>query len=70
MMEKIPFETEINNFLKELFYENWMDENDWQMFLEETNISIENLSNDLQIGLKNGYSIQGQFDLVRVVLKK
>ena len=68
----VLFQDEINAFLKELFYESWMDENDWLMFLEEletqSGVSVQSLSTDLQVGLKNGYSIEKQFELVRTVL--
>jgi hypothetical protein len=50
-----------------------MDENDWLIFLEEleaqSGVSVQSLSNDLQVGLKNGHSIEKQFELVRTVLK-
>jgi hypothetical protein len=69
----VLFQDEINAFLKELFYETWMDENDWLIFLEEletqSGVSVQSLSNDLQVGLKNGHSIEKQFELVRTVLK-
>jgi hypothetical protein len=74
---KLPavlFQDEINAFLKELFYESWMDENDWSMFLKaletQSGVSIKSLSNDLQVGLQNGHSIEKQFELVITVLKK
>jgi hypothetical protein len=64
---------EINTFLKEQFYESWMDDDDWKMFLDElkkhSGASIQSLSKDLQVGLENGHSIENQFDLVRAVLK-
>lgn len=51
-----------------------MDDNDWLMFLEaletESGISVQSLSNDLQVGLKNGHSIEKQFESIRTVLKK
>lgn len=73
MLSAVLFQDEINAFLKEQFYESWMDDNDWLMFLEEletqSGISVQSLSNDLQMGLKNGHSIEKQFELVRTVLK-
>lgn len=72
LLPAVLFQDEINAFLKELFYESWMDENDWLMFLEEletqTGVSVQSLSTDLQVGLRNGYSIEKQFELVRTVL--
>ena len=72
VLPAVLFQDEINAFLKEQFYESWMDENDWLMFLEEletqSGVSIQSLSTDLQVGLKNGHSIEKQFELVRTVL--
>ncbi len=69
----ILFQDEINAFLKEQFYEAWMDDNDWLMFLEaletQSGVSVQSLSNDLQVGLKNGHSIEKQFELIRIALK-
>jgi len=69
----VLFQDEISVFLKQQFYESWMDENDWLMFLEaletQSGVSIQSLSSDLQIGLKNGYSIEKQFELMRAALK-
>ena len=73
VLPAVLFHNEINAFLKEQFYESWMDEDDWKMFLYElekqSGTSIQSLSKDLQVGLENGHSIEKQFDLVRVVLK-
>ncbi len=72
MLPAVLFQDEINAFLKEQFYESWMDKNDWLMFLEElenqSGVSVQSLSTDLQVGLKNGHSIEKQFELVRTVL--
>ena len=73
LLPAVLFQDEINVFLKEQFYETWMDENDWSMFLEalerQFGVSVQSLSNDLQVGLKNGHSIENQFELVKTVLK-
>lgn len=73
VLPAVLFQDEINEFLKEQFYESWMDENDWSMFLEaletQSGVSIKSLSNDLQVGLQNGHSIEKQFELIRTVLK-
>lgn len=73
LLPAVLFQDEINVFLKEQFYETWMDENDWSMFLEalerQYGVSVQSLSNDLQVGLKNGHSIENQFELVKTVLK-
>ena len=73
VLPAVLFQDEINTFLKEQFHESWMDDNDWLMFLEaletQCGVSVQSLSNDLQVGLKNGHSIEKQFELVRTVLK-
>lgn len=70
----MSIEQKINNFLKELFYEDWMDDNDWSMFLEgletQSGVSVQSLKHDIEAGIKNGYSIESQFDLIRNPLKK
>jgi hypothetical protein len=74
MSKPILYQKEITDFLRELFYESWMDDNDWSIFLEEletqSGMSIQSLSNDLQVGLNNGHSIEKQFELVRLFLIK
>jgi hypothetical protein len=70
----VLLQDKINAFLKEQFHESWMDESDWSMFLEaletQAGVSIESLSKDMQVGLKNGHSIEKQFELMRNILKK
>jgi len=67
------FDSEIDVFLKELFFEKWMDDEDWIKILNElekqTGVSKSTLSADLKIGVDNGYSLEKQFHLVRLVLK-
>lgn len=63
----------IDAFLKEQFFEDWMDNDDWEEFLKElekqTGVTKESLLNDLEIGKKNGYPIEEQFNFVRSILK-
>ena len=70
----IPFENEIQEFLRQQFFESWMDHNDWAIFLQELdlqlNISVQSLSNDLQKGLSQGHSIESQFEMVKDALSK
>lgn len=67
-------ETKINNLLNELFREDWMDDNDWNEFIIQlevhSGVTISSLKNDLEVCIKNGYSIDTQFDLIRKVLNK
>jgi len=69
----IKYEKEINQFLRNLFYENWMTEDEFNEIISESfkrlNTNIEKLNNDIEIGIKNGYSIETQFELVKNFLK-
>ncbi|QQO97448.1 hypothetical protein Molly5_154 [Maribacter phage Molly_5] len=74
-MEKvIKYKVEIDNLLRELFREDWMDEDDWVEFLrilqEDQGVTTEVLSNNLEEGLKNGYSIEDQLALTRDYFNK
>lgn len=66
-------ETKINNLLKELFRKDWMDDNDWNEFIIQlevhNGVTISSLKNDIDVGVKNGYSIDTQFDLIRNTFK-
>lgn len=69
----MKYQKEVNDLLKELFYESWFDENDWNEYLNElllaTNNSLEGLSNDIQTGIDNGYTLEFQLNLLRNILK-
>ena len=68
----MKYEKEIDVFLREIIYESWMDENDYNEVINETfkqlGTNKEKLSNDIEIGIKNGYSIETQFALVKRAL--
>lgn len=70
MLSAVLFQDEINAFLKEQFYESWMDEEDWIYLLscieESTGITVESLCEDLKVGLENGHSIEKQLDLFKL----
>lgn len=57
-----------------LMREPWMDDNDFNDFCDELLKSspglIEEFTNDLKNGLKNGYSIEDQLSMVKQVLSK
>ena len=73
MEQKVKYHQQINTMLKDIFYEDWMDEQDWAEFLEEvqsvTGIGFEKLSKDIEEGVKNGYSVETQMKLIKQVLK-
>lgn len=64
----------INQILRDLIYEDWMSDEDYDIVISEmldnSGINMEKLNNDLEIGLKNGYSIEDQFKLIRRILDK
>ncbi len=63
----------INNFLREVIYADWMDENDYkeavELVFEMQNSSVEKFSNDIEIGIKNGYSIDTQLAFCRGMIE-
>ena len=66
-------ETEIDNLLKELLYdESWMDDKDYKEVIDLTfktmGITKQKLSDDIEIGIKNGYTVKQQIDLLKRVL--
>jgi hypothetical protein len=66
-------ETEIDNLLKELlYYESWMDDEDYKEVIDLTfktmGITKQKLSDDIEIGIKNGYTVEQQIDLLKRVL--
>jgi hypothetical protein len=70
----MKYKKEVEELLKELFLESWMDENDWVVFLEETQrvggISIDDISKDIEIGVKNGYSPERQIEILKQILRE
>lgn len=70
----IKYEKEIKSLLRDLFYEKWMDEEDYleiqEEVFKETGITIQELSNQIEIGINNGYSLDFQLNLMRTKYKK
>ena len=66
-------ETEIDKLLKELLYdESWMDDEDYKEVIDLTfktmGITKQKLSDDIEIGIKNGYTVEQQIELLKQVL--
>lgn len=62
---------EVRGILKELFYEKWMDLEEWQEMLaemEET-VPVRKMADELAVGITNGYSIEKQKDMIRSYFK-
>jgi|688.fasta_scaffold518952_4 hypothetical protein len=66
-------ETEIDNLLKELFYESWMDDEDYKEVIDltfkNTGITKQKLSDDIEIGIQYGYTVDLQIELLKRALK-
>jgi hypothetical protein len=66
-------ENEIDNLLKELLYdESWMDDEDYKEVIDLTfktmGITKQKLSDDIEVGIKNGYTVKQQIELLKRVL--
>ena len=66
-------QTEIDKLLKELIYDgSWMDDEDYEEVIELTfktmGITKQKLSDDIEIGIKNGYNVEQQIELLKRVL--
>lgn len=65
----MKYEIEIDEFLRNIIYESWMDDEDYNTILNETlnqlGISKKIISDDIETGVMNGYS--NKFDLVFIV---
>ena len=68
----IKYEKEIDQFLMDIIYENWMNEEDYNEVITETfkqlGTNKEKLSADIEVGVKNGYTVEQQIVLLKRVL--
>jgi hypothetical protein len=69
----MKYEKEIDQFLRDMIFEDWMNEEDYNEVITETfkqlGTNREKLNDDIEIGIKNGHSIETQFVLVKRILK-
>ena len=65
-------EKEIDSILRELLYESWMSEKDYlevlDMSLKMIDTTKQSLSNDIETGVKNGYSVGQQMEMLKQIL--
>lgn len=63
---------EAKSLLREIVWESWMDEEDYEAIVKEmfekTNGSYEELAKDIETGVNNGFSIQQQKDICKFML--
>ena len=60
----MEYKKEIIKFLSSVLREDWMNEEEWNELL--SSIDIEQLNKDLEVGLSNGYSIEEQFNILKM----
>ena len=62
-------EKEIYSLLRELLYEDWMREYDYNELLNELkkegSLDLEKISNDIEIGISNGHTIEFQIEMIK-----
>lgn len=70
----MKYKNEIESIFRELFYEDWMDEEDFQELIsemfKETNMSYEILSIQIDVGINNGYSLEFQIDMLKNIFSQ
>jgi hypothetical protein len=66
-------EKEIDALLEELFRSEWMSDEDYSGFLNEvfkqTGISKQILSEQIELGIINGFDVETQLEAVREAIK-
>lgn len=63
----MKYEKEIDQFLRDVIYEDWMNEEEYQEVLveamEQLGLSKKIINDNLEIGVLNGYPVQMQLEL-------
>lgn len=63
----------LNKLLEDLFREDWMDDEDWSeiqiLYKQKTGIDVNELLRQVEIGEKNGYTIDEQLIILKEYLK-
>lgn len=66
----MKYEKEVNEFLREALYQPWMDEDDYDKVVENTlqemETTKEKLSKDIETGVKNGFTVHMQLEMIKV----
>lgn len=62
-------EAEIDNILKELLQESWMTDEEYEEMLSNVlgvlNITKQKMSDNIETGIKNGYSVDRQIQILK-----
>lgn len=66
-----PYTEDVIAILKDLFYEPWMEEDDWNEVMEEIEkvVSVSDMTDALTVGISNGYSIEDQKKIIKIYFK-
>lgn len=67
----MDYTQEAKNIVKDLFHEDWMNPKEWSKMEEIilNNITYEFLAQQIEEGIKNGYSLQFQKHVISKFLK-
>lgn len=69
----MKYEKEIDKLLEELFRADWMSDEDYSNFvkevLDQTGISKQILSDQMELGVMNGFDIETQIEAVKKEVK-
>jgi len=69
----IKHEVEIMGMFEELLRQDWMTEEDWKEVsataLKESGLSIQELSDQVEVGISKGYPAEKQLKLVKLIFK-
>jgi hypothetical protein len=64
--------TEADQLLRSMFFESWMIEEHWKVFLVllelKEGITLNTLSDNIRVGIENGYTLTEQTILIKLNL--
>lgn len=66
----MKYKKEIDELFEELFFEEWMTTDDYEEVVDAFNragYTKQRFSDEIDVGIKNGYSIETQFELIRQI---
>ena len=65
-------EKEIDELLRSVFYEDWMSEEEYieveTEILATTKKTKQDLSDDIEVGIENGYTVEQQMKLTKMLM--
>tara|TARA_B100000767_G_C19530149_1_gene436220 strand:- start:76 stop:294 length:219 start_codon:yes stop_codon:yes gene_type:complete len=65
----MKYKKEINQLLKDLYFQEWMSEEDFEEFkveyFKQAGITMEKLDEEMKKGVDNGFSVEAQIELTK-----